>query len=547
MTNIYLTPNFVETQRQKYDDGTIADFIATKVPDFSQGLRQARTQFGEESVGKYLDYKIYGTTEPQERFTQQVEQPMQQNEQGGSYLHGLRERFNDPTQGGITSGQVDLLSAPQQAGEFAEKALPAAGSILGGAAGAVAGIPGGPVGIAAGTVAGAAGGRALGEVGSQQLGTILRGEENIGESIGSALAGDSEGLREQGTEIGRQATIGAAEGVFDVATLRLLRVAKGLRAAKAGREALEQTAKETTGKIVQSTSEDIAKAQRALRNVDTQGVKTYDDLSNAINNKISPLANEVDDIYRSVDGVHTLDDLGTTIRSGKRTATQNYVEEALDGLTEMYQKTGDTQSMLQIQSLKDKALTEGLTPLEINDIAKIYGSEFGEKAFSKRTGEALTSVNAQRYENVRKGVKDTARSFLPNDAAKTLDHEVSDLIRTRELSQKMGEKVQNLMNKVDKRGIGEQIGRTLGKIIDLSTFGGFRGFMTAFVPSNAGLKSMNSLAIQKNLAKNLQLLDDVLTRIDGIPEEKAVKEVSEVLQSIYRTIQAGQRSLTVEE
>lgn len=78
MANIYLTPNFIETQRQNgILDSVLAEFISRKVPEVATQIDQIRTKYGrdnEDAVKRYLDWKVYGTTEPLERFTPVVEQ-----------------------------------------------------------------------------------------------------------------------------------------------------------------------------------------------------------------------------------------------------------------------------------------------------------------------------------------------------------------------------------------------------------------------------------------------------------------------------------------
>ena len=68
MSNIYLTPNFVESQRRKYDDDVIATYIGSKIPDFGKKVSAVRQRDGLEGVSKFLDYSIYGTANPEERF-----------------------------------------------------------------------------------------------------------------------------------------------------------------------------------------------------------------------------------------------------------------------------------------------------------------------------------------------------------------------------------------------------------------------------------------------------------------------------------------------
>jgi hypothetical protein len=63
----------------------------------------------------------------------------------------------------------------------------------------------------------------------------------------------------------------------------------------------------------------------------------------------------------------------------------------------------------------------------------------------------LTSVNAQSFENIRKGIKNSVREKLPNDNAKILDQKYSDIANTKTEIDKMVEKVNALTQKVNAR------------------------------------------------------------------------------------------------
>lgn len=83
--NIYLTPNWVESQRAKgYKDDVIAEYLATKDPAFGQKFRTVRTdsQGDPRAYTALLDYTLYNTTNPTERFDPSaVQRQDQANEQ----------------------------------------------------------------------------------------------------------------------------------------------------------------------------------------------------------------------------------------------------------------------------------------------------------------------------------------------------------------------------------------------------------------------------------------------------------------------------------
>lgn len=286
---------------------------------------------------------------------------------------------------------------------------------------------------------------------------------------------------------------------------------------------------ETAGKVLQGDTGDAVVGARVLGNVDTSGVKTYEDLSSALQNDIKSNLGKVDEEYAASKTKTRLANLGDTVTSDsggvKASAKVNYVSEALTNLQELYFKTKDAASEARIKAVISRAKTQGLTAGEINGIAREYGTEFGSKAFSKRTGDPLTSVNAQAYENVRTGLKEKARSFLSTDQARALDRSVSDQIRVKGLVDNMAEKVNKLEQRVQKRNLLEKIGRAAGIAVDTVTGGVLKSFVQKlFFPSNVGLKTLNSMDLEAQLSKNLKTLNG----LDGASDSVIVRTLTDM-------------------
>lgn len=449
------------------------------------------------------------------------------------------------------------------------------------------------------------------------------GASTLGTGL-EAAAGEEKTLGGAAMEAGATGLIDAG---LDAATMGLFRGAKALTKLRSAADLSDEVAG-MVGKIVQGNADDIAKGSEALRLIDTSGVETYDDLAGALNEKIKAIAKSQDDTLAKVPGKFAAEALEKTTKVGEKTAKSNAVKDALTHLEELYGKIGEQEDMLRIQNLGEKAAKEGLSVKEINDIAREYGGEFGKKAFSERTGEALTSVNARLYETVRKGVKETSRSAVEKGSPKispqtklmaeffgtkpenvideikrfggtdvnvkpldettkhlgevfqkpyegwtdflekklgdaataadynaaevarldattvrpsragieAMDSEMSALIGTRKLAQDMAEKVQLLANKVEKRGIGEKIGRVLGKGADILSGGSIRGFVSKFIPSNVGLKTLNALDLQNALSKNLAKVDALIEQIDSLPSDEAAAAFKQLILDIAATV-----------
>lgn len=267
------------------------------------------------------------------------------------------------------------------------------------------------------------------------------------------------------------------------------------------------TALEATGEILQGKTTDVAPAIKALSAVDTKGVKTNIQLKGKIEDAISKLSKEVDTELAKDTNVTLLDDLKTTIKTKTGQVSRNYVKDALDHLKELYTSTADDVSLSDVNGLIEKAKTTGLTKLEVNDISRIYGQEFGEKAFNK-LGDPLTSVNAQMFENIRKGLKNTARSGIGGEAARKADSVVSTLYNTKRLVAKNVEAVQKLQQRIAERGLLEKAGHAVSKYADILTGGTIRGLVGGLLPRGAGYKVLNALDLEKRLERNLKIIKE---------------------------------------
>ena len=277
---------------------------------------------------------------------------------------------------------------------------------------------------------------------------------------------------------------------------------------KTAEEGAIEVGGEETGKIISRIAQqDIPKAKpmaETLTTMDTSGVKTYKDLSAKIAGENTKVLGGVDKILESNKEIYKPDKL---VKNGF-----NYVDESLKNLGEFYKGAKDIPNLNRIMELYKKSQQQGLTAQEINNIAREYGTEFGQKAFSKISGEPLTSVNAQAFENVRKGVKDTVRDlFKDNKSLQTLDMRSSKLISTKKMVDQVAEKVAKLEAKLKSENalvkLGRQLGRAGAKVVDIASLGSIRGFVSKFFPSNMGYKTMNYLDIEGELSKNLKMLD----------------------------------------
>ena len=277
----------------------------------------------------------------------------------------------------------------------------------------------------------------------------------------------------------------------------------------------EQQAKvdKAVSQIVQAKgdTQTIEAAKRALREVDPEKIQNYPDLNQYLRDRNAAIADELDQYLEQFDTVFKPEETGKYTKVGNETVIDSPVMDAIDGLENAYRKSGEKSKAVEMIQLRNKFKNQGLTVKEINDISRRYGIEFKDRAFNKM-GDAKQGYNAEAFENIRRGVKVVVLERLPDYYAKTLDSAMSDNSTTLRATEKMEGKVAGLYDKITERTMAQKISRKLGDSIDALTFGGLRGFVASMLPSNIGNKAMNSIEIEKMIAKNLeevQALEDL--------------------------------------
>lgn len=343
------------------------------------------------------------------------------------------------------------------------------------------------------------------------------------------------------TKANIDATIGAGSFALDVSTLGVskkagqMAVEQGVKSAiKTGEVATEltkdifsssrkataniveklaspkPTAIEAVGEVLQGTTKDIKAGVKGLSALDTAGIKTYQQLRDKVTKEITNLALKVDkDLAQDVTRTLLKDLTISGETSLGKVVKYNPIERAMNQLVELYIKVGDTIGAKNVKEAMAIAKKEGLTKIEINDLARVYGEEFGTKAFSKM-GDPLTSVNAQLYENTRKAIKKIARSGIKGSEAKLADETMGNLFRVKTLVNKNIEAVNKLTQKVRERGLLEKIGYNVAKYGDVLTGGTLRGMVGGVLPRGVGNKVFNAIDMEKYLESNLKIIQDAI-------------------------------------
>lgn len=280
-----------------------------------------------------------------------------------------------------------------------------------------------------------------------------------------------------------------------------------------------------TGKIVQGETSDIQSAKNALRDVDTTQIKTYDDLSSALNDKVAGLSSKLDkELAKSP--VHNeplkLADWDRTIKVGDEIVSHNYVDDAFRQLREHYSKINDVVNLKKIEQLMQKAEKEGITIQEVNDLAREHGNNLN--AYNAN-GQLASGLTKQAVENTRRGLKSTAREAFGNDTFKEIDSAITDTIRTRDLVKDQVEAVNKLTQKIQPRSWGQEVGRWIAAAANTLGMNSPKGFVEYFLGRGTGLKTLNALDLEKQLQKNLINLQKALNATSEKDAISALKQL----------------------
>lgn len=294
------------------------------------------------------------------------------------------------------------------------------------------------------------------------------------------------------------------------------------------------------GKIFQAKPEKLDTMVRALEGIDKKGIKSSEDLFSRLDTKAKENTLAVDEALQKSTDVYKPADITKTIEvKGGKPLKQDFVQTALDHLKELYEKTSDPTSQAKIMEKITKYQKDGLTAHEMNLIAREYGSEFGSKAFSKASGDPLTSVNAQSYENVRSGIKGTVREKMPDAGTKALDMNTSDSLDAMKLLKNVETKAQQAANKLEKAGLIQKMGGLFGKGVDIATGGFVKGMLkTLFNKVGTGMdESLGAIQIKEGIPKLIKAFE----KVEKIKDLKA-KGVESQLKEIFKDFIPGNKT-----
>lgn len=298
-------------------------------------------------------------------------------------------------------------------------------------------------------------------------------------------------------------------------------------------------ADEAVGRILQGDKASKEAGMRTLREIDSEGIKTYDDLVARIDENIKANTERVDNQLEKDSTEYSAFKLARKNEvegpTGKQTVYDNAVINALDDLEKYYGSINDTKNSTVIKQYRTKLETKGLTIKEVNEIARKHGADLNAW---NANNELSTGLTKQKAENTRSALKDTVRQFESGKATEAIDRQTADMIKTRDQLKEMAEKVNVAEQKARTYGIGTKLWRGAFETADLVTFGGVRGLLGK-MNLKAGAKNYDVLELQKNLPKELKAIEKLNNAKDRKSYAEAFVEYVQEAQpglSIRKTV-----------
>jgi hypothetical protein len=259
---------------------------------------------------------------------------------------------------------------------------------------------------------------------------------------------------------------------------------------------------------------------RVLKEMDIEDIKTNADLANRADEYIQNIVKNLDEVLETDTTRRTLPQLRAKDRF-------NYVDEALNQLEKEYRKTNNVQGIRLSESLRRKALNDGLTVKEINDIARLHGRDLN--AFNLN-GELSSGLNKRAAENTRRGLKETVRSNFGNKIAAEADRAISDFSRIKKIAEDRARAVQKFEALRVRPTLLQKAGSLIEQAINIATLGTSRSLLSLAARNAAGGPSkLNVLDLEKKLAKDLKIIQDAVK--NGSSDETIIQKLQEFIRN----------------
>lgn len=253
-----------------------------------------------------------------------------------------------------------------------------------------------------------------------------------------------------------------------------------------------------------STPRDLETAGRAFREVDFADLTNNADAEKRMTEAIADIATLQDKAYATDPTRRTLSNLVQRTDVNGEIVPTNFVDEGITELEKHYTKAGPSTAVIEMRQLRQKAIDQGLTAEEINQLARRHGRDLS--VFDKNTSKGPTGALKQKVEGTRSGIKDTVRGAFGNKITKEADSAMSDLKRVQSLFRQKALAVHTYKSSLVDPGILKRAAGLIEQALNIAT-GGLSRMVGEVVRKSANLQGasdrLNVLDLEKRLKEDL--------------------------------------------
>ena len=355
------------------------------------------------------------------------------------------------------------------------------------------------------------GGAASGAVKSTLGGAMGQGMRQIGKlgAITGGMYGAGEELTQSDSTLGSVLGAGAIGAGVGAVTGGILGAATPLavKVLSPAQRALkrQQAASDAVGQILQGKPADREVGIKVLSSIDTEGVTTSQELADRVDENIKNIVDPLDRALETNTLRKVLNTLTNTVDVEGKSVTSNYVADAINQLEKQYIKTNEVAKLAKIRQLRERAINEGLTVKDINDLARIHGEDLNAYNLN---GELASGLARQTAENTRMGVKSTARNLFGDKIAQEADKIISQNIRVKTLLNKQITATEKVRNRTLDPSFMQSTSALAEEALNVASFGFIRGMLASALRRGASAGTrLDALALEGRLANNLKIIN----------------------------------------
>ncbi|SRR6266568_4025321 len=362
----------------------------------------------------------------------------------------------------------------------------------------------------------------LGTVATSGAPNVVRTAARLGQAgvgAGIAIKGSKQALTsQQPGETPEQAATRQASGAVQAILGGASVVESAAEAGKAVKEAMATplpTPEKAVGQVFNTAGEAREANVEAMKGLKGAGVKlpeqtTMPKMRESLETVIQRNTDYIDKVLGENERVYTPDELQERYPVPGRNDVKvlKPAQDALTMLEAHYDNTNNPGKAAETGTLAHKYKTEGLTLLELNTLARDFGSEF-DNVYKRTQDQGYVVKDADqpiRVENVRQMLKRQVRERMPNEDLQKIDEQTSNLIKTRGDADKFMLQLEKLENRLPQTSWWKKASGKLGDAVSFVQ-GSFLQKLLKISPKETEL---NVADMAERMPKAMRVLDQLL-------------------------------------